>query len=72
MHLFYRMKQAYLKLEMSTKLSRKRATDMSDEILPKKTVPEVLDSINHDVTIIVDGQRFQCQKEVSCWELSGI
>ncbi|EGT49586.1 hypothetical protein CAEBREN_09011 [Caenorhabditis brenneri] len=51
---------------MSTKLSRKRAVNMPDEILPKKTVPEVLeasDSINYDVTIIVDGQRFQCLKK---------
>ncbi|CAL2034584.1 unnamed protein product [Caenorhabditis brenneri] len=51
---------------MSAKLSRKRTTDISDEILPKKMVPEVLaasDPINYDVTIIVDGHRFQCLKE---------
>ncbi|CAL2034634.1 unnamed protein product [Caenorhabditis brenneri] len=48
---------------MSTKLSRKRAVEMSDENLPKKMVTEVLDSINYDVTIIVDGQRFHCLKE---------
>ncbi|CAL2033892.1 unnamed protein product [Caenorhabditis brenneri] len=48
---------------MGAKLSRKKGGEKSN---PKKKVPEVLGAsslANYDVTIIVDGQRFQCLKE---------
>ncbi|CAL2033893.1 unnamed protein product [Caenorhabditis brenneri] len=51
---------------MNTKWSKTRETDKTNEISPKKTASEGLESpssVNYDVTIVIEGQRFHCLKE---------